>query len=114
MPGSLEMSNPIYDIIHSEARGSFGNLNQMAGMKGVIASVSGDSLEFPILSCYKEGLTPLEYFITTHGSRKGLTDTALNTAKAGYITRRLFDVAQDDIVTEISCLGGVKSSVSET
>ncbi|KKR79415.1 MAG: DNA-directed RNA polymerase subunit beta', partial [Candidatus Nomurabacteria bacterium GW2011_GWA2_40_9] len=87
----------------SEARGSFGNLNQMAGMKGIIQNVSGVALEFPILSCYKEGLTPLEYFITTHGSRKGLTDTALNTAKAGYLTRRLFDVAQDEIVTEEDC-----------
>ena len=103
MPASLDTSNPIYDIIHSEARGSFGNLNQMAGMKGIIANVSGESLEFPILSNYKEGLTPLEYFITTHGSRKGLTDTALNTAKAGYLTRRLFDVAQDEIITEDDC-----------
>lgn len=103
IPDTLDSSNPIYDVIHSEARGSFGNLNQMAGMKGVIQNVSGEALEFPILSCYKEGLTPLEYFITTHGSRKGLTDTALNTAKAGYLTRRLFDVAQDEIVTEDDC-----------
>lgn len=103
IPGTLESKNPIYDVIHSEARGSFGNLNQMAGMKGIIQNVSGEALEFPILSCYKEGLTPLEYFITTHGSRKGLTDTALNTAKAGYLTRRLFDVAQDEIVTEEDC-----------
>ena len=103
IPGTLDSKNPIYDVILSEARGSFGNLNQMAGMKGIIQNVSGVALEFPILSCYKEGLTPLEYFITTHGSRKGLTDTALNTAKAGYLTRRLFDVAQDEIVTEEDC-----------
>lgn len=103
IPGTLESNNPIYDVIHSEARGSFGNLNQMAGMKGIIMNVSGESLEFPILSCYKEGLTPLEYFITTHGSRKGLTDTALNTAKAGYLTRKLFDVAQDETITEEDC-----------
>ncbi len=103
IPATLESGNPIYDIIHSEARGSFGNLNQMAGMKGIIMNVSGESLEFPILSCYKEGLTPLEYFITTHGSRKGLTDTALNTAKAGYLTRKLFDVAQDETITEEDC-----------
>jgi DNA-directed RNA polymerase subunit beta' len=103
IPGTLDIKNPIYDVIHSEARGSFGNLNQMAGMKGIIQNVSGEALEFPIISCYKEGLTPLEYFITTHGSRKGLTDTALNTAKAGYLTRRLFDVAQDEIVTEDDC-----------
>lgn len=103
IPPTLESNNPIYDVIYSEARGSFGNLNQMAGIKGIIQNVSGEALEFPILSCYKEGLTPLEYFITTHGSRKGLTDTALNTAKAGYLTRRLFDVAQDEIVTEEDC-----------
>ena len=103
IPKTLLSTNPIYDVILSEARGSFGNLNQMAGMKGSIVNVSGETLEFPILSCYKEGLTPLEYFITTHGSRKGLTDTALNTAKAGYLTRRLFDVAQDEIITEADC-----------
>ncbi|MSR87849.1 MAG: DNA-directed RNA polymerase subunit beta' [Candidatus Zambryskibacteria bacterium] len=103
IPATLNSFNPVYDIIHSEARGSFGNLNQMAGMKGIIANVSGESLEFPIISNYKEGLTPLEYFITTHGSRKGLTDTALNTAKAGYLTRRLFDVAQDEIISENDC-----------
>ncbi|MDP2704794.1 MAG: DNA-directed RNA polymerase subunit beta' [bacterium] len=103
IPGTLGIRDSVYDMTYSEARGSLGNLNQMAGMKGIIASISGESLEFPILSCYKEGLTPLEYFITTHGSRKGLTDTALNTAKAGYLTRRLFDVAQDEIVTEEDC-----------
>lgn len=103
IPGTLDIRDSVYDMTYSKARGSFGNLNQMAGMKGIIANVSGESLEFPIISCYKEGLTPLEYFITTHGSRKGLTDTALNTAKAGYLTRRLFDVAQDEIVTEEDC-----------
>ena len=103
IPGTLGIKDSIYDMTYSGARGSLGNLNQMAGMKGVIASVSGESLEFPITSCYKEGLTPIEYFITTHGSRKGLTDTALNTAKAGYLTRRLFDVAQDEIITEEDC-----------
>ncbi len=103
IPGTLGLKDSVYDMTVSGARGSWGNLNQMAGMKGVIANVSGESLEFPILSNYKEGLTPLEYFITTHGSRKGLTDTALNTAKAGYLTRRLFDVAQDEIITEEDC-----------
>jgi DNA-directed RNA polymerase subunit beta' len=103
IPATLGIKDSVYDMTESGARGSLGNLNQMAGMKGIIANVSGDSLEFPILSCFKEGLTPLEYFITTHGSRKGLTDTALNTAKAGYLTRRLFDVAQDEIVTEMDC-----------
>ena len=103
IPGMLAQKDSVYDMTYSEARGSLGNLNQMAGMKGIIQNVSGEALEFPIISCYKEGLTPLEYFITTHGSRKGLTDTALNTAKAGYLTRRLFDVAQDEIITEEDC-----------
>jgi DNA-directed RNA polymerase subunit beta' len=79
-------------------------------MKGLITNTAGETIEFPILSCSKEGLTPLEYFITTHGSRKGLTDTALNTAKAGYLTRRLFDVAQDAIITEEDC--GTKEFVT--
>ncbi|MHB1330514.1 MAG: DNA-directed RNA polymerase subunit beta' [Minisyncoccota bacterium] len=109
IPATLSTKDSVYDMTYSGARGSFGNLNQMAGMKGIIANVSGESLEFPIISCYKEGLTPLEYFITTHGSRKGLTDTALNTAKAGYLTRRLFDVAQDEIVTEEDC--GTKEGI---
>jgi DNA-directed RNA polymerase subunit beta' len=103
VPSTLEITDPVYDITNSGARGSWGNINQMVGMKGNITNVAGDILEFPILSCYKEGFNPLEYFITTHGSRKGLTDTALNTAKAGYLTRRLFDVAQDEIVTEEDC-----------
>ncbi|MEX2010403.1 MAG: DNA-directed RNA polymerase subunit beta' [Parcubacteria group bacterium] len=112
IPATLDEKDSVYDMTHSKARGSFGNLNQMAGMKGIIQNVSGESLEFPILSSYKEGLTPLEYFITTHGSRKGLTDTALNTAKAGYLTRRLFDVAQDEIVTEQDC--GTKEGATIT
>jgi DNA-directed RNA polymerase subunit beta' len=108
IPATLKPTDSVYDMTYSKARGSLGNLNQMAGMKGIIQNVAGESLEFPILSCYKEGLTPLEYFITTHGSRKGLTDTALNTAKAGYLTRRLFDVAQDEIIAEEDC--GTKDS----
>jgi DNA-directed RNA polymerase subunit beta' len=103
IPATLGNKDSVFDMTFSGARGSVGNLNQMAGMKGIIANVSGESLEFPITSNYKEGLTPLEYFITTHGSRKGLTDTALNTAKAGYLTRRLFDVAQDEIISEEDC-----------
>ena len=75
----------------------------MAGMKGLITNTAGDTIEFPILSSMKEGLTPIEYFITTHGSRKGLTDTALNTAKAGYLTRKLFVVAQDTMISEDDC-----------
>ena len=103
LPDTLDKNGSVHDMIASGARGSFSNITNMVGMKGLIASVSGEALEFPIISAMKEGLTPIEYFITTHGSRKGLTDTALQTAKAGYLTRRLFDVAQDAIVNEKDC-----------
>ncbi|MEK7607456.1 MAG: DNA-directed RNA polymerase subunit beta' [Patescibacteria group bacterium] len=109
IPDSLELNGPVTDIIKSGARGSIGNITQMVGMKGLITSTSGETIEFPIISGMKEGLTPIEYFITTHGARKGLTDTALNTARAGYLTRRLFDVAQDVMVTEEDC--GTKDSI---
>jgi len=109
IPGSLDKMGSVYDLITSGARGSLSQITQMAGMKGLISSVSGETIEFPILSCAKEGLTPIEYFITTHGSRKGLTDTALNTAKAGYLTRKLFVVAQDVVVSEEDC--GTKDSI---
>ncbi len=100
---NLDASESIYDMVTSGARGSTSNMLQMAGMKGVIVNASGRAIDFPILNSYKEGLTPIEYFITTHGSRKGLTDTALKTASAGYLTRRLHDVAQDVVVTEEDC-----------
>ena len=103
VPGTLDPNGSVYDMLNSGARGSHSQLTQMAGMKGLITNTIGETIEFPIISCSKEGLTPLEYFITTHGSRKGLTDTALNTAKAGYLTRRLFDVAQDAIVSMEDC-----------
>jgi len=109
IPGSLDKKGSVYDMVTSGARGSLSQITQMAGMKGLISSVSGETIEFPILSCAKEGLTPIEYFITTHGSRKGLTDTALNTAKAGYLTRKLFVVAQDVVVSEENC--GTKDSI---
>jgi DNA-directed RNA polymerase subunit beta' len=109
IPGSLNKMGSVYDMVTSGARGSLSQITQMAGMKGLIASTSGGIIEFPILSCSKEGLTPIEYFITTHGSRKGLTDTALNTAKAGYLTRKLFVVAQDVMVNEDDC--GTKESI---
>ncbi len=108
IPQSLDKNGSVYDMFTSGARGSLSQITQMAGMKGLIASVSG-TVEFPILSCSKEGLTPIEYFITTHGSRKGLSDTALNTAKAGYLTRKLFVVAQDVVVSEEDC--GTKDSI---
>lgn len=100
---NLENSESINDMVVSGARGTTSNMLQMAGMKGVIVNASGRAIDFPILHSYKEGLTPIEYFITTHGSRKGLTDTALKTASAGYLTRRLHDVAQDVVVTEEDC-----------
>lgn len=100
---NLDASESIYDMVTSGARGSTSNMLQMAGMKGVIVNASGRAIDFPILHSYKEGLTPIEYFITTHGSRKGLTDTALKTASAGYLTRRLHDVAQDVVVSEEDC-----------
>ena len=103
IPDAMNSDGSVYDMWKSGARGSLSQVTQMAGMKGLIASTSGEVIEFPILSCSKEGLTPIEYFITTHGSRKGLTDTALNTAKAGYLTRKLFVVAQDVVITEDDC-----------
>lgn len=109
IPQSLNKMGSVYDMVTSGARGSLSQITQMAGMKGLISSVSGETIEFPIVSCAKEGLTPIEYFITTHGSRKGLTDTALNTAKAGYLTRKLFVVAQDVVVSEDDC--GTKESI---
>lgn len=103
IPDTLDKNGSLHDMVFSGARGSISQITQMSGMKGLIQNTAGETIEFPIISSAKEGLTPIEYFITTHGSRKGLTDTALNTAKAGYLTRRLFDVAQDVIITEEDC-----------
>ena len=105
----LHPMSPVSDMIRSGARGSMGNLSQMVGMKGLIQDTSGETIEVPIISSMIEGLNPVEYFMSTHGSRKGLADTALGTAKAGYLTRRLFDVAQDSIITEANC--GTKRGV---
>ncbi len=99
----LGNSESIEDMVVSGARGSASNMQQLAGMIGVIVNASGKAIDFPILHSFKEGLTPVEYFITTHGSRKGLTDTALKTASAGYLTRRLHDVAQDVVITNEDC-----------
>ncbi len=93
----------VTDMSDSGARGSRGNLSTMIGMKGIVSNVLNEGIEFPVKSSIKEGLDPIEYFITTHGSRKGLADTALNTAKAGYLTRKLFDVGQDVIINEEDC-----------
>ena len=100
---ALDPAGSVHDMVRSGARGSIGNLTQMAGMKGLIQNTAGDTIEVPIVSSMTEGLNPVEYFMSTHGARKGLTDTALGTARAGYLTRRLFDVAQDSIITEEDC-----------
>ncbi len=103
IPDTLDTNGSVYDMWKSGARGSLSQISQMAGMKGLIQNSHGETIEFPVLSSSKEGLTPIEYFTTTHGSRKGLADTALNTAKAGYLTRKLFSVAQDVIISEKDC-----------
>lgn len=103
IPGSMDKNGPAADMINSQARGSMGQLVQMAGMKGLMTNTVGRIIDFPVVPSFKEGLSPLEYFITTHGSRKGLADTALKTASAGYLTRRLVDVSQDVVVTEEDC-----------
>jgi DNA-directed RNA polymerase subunit beta' len=95
--------NSVYMMAHSGARGSAAQIKQLAGMRGLMAKPSGEIIETPIISNFKEGLTVLEYFNSTHGARKGLADTALKTANSGYLTRRLVDVAQDAIITEHDC-----------
>ena len=95
--------NPVYLMVDSGARGNRQQVRQLAGIRGLMAKPSGDIIEKPILSNFREGLTVLEYFISTHGARKGLADTALKTADSGYMTRKLVDVAQDVIVREQDC-----------
>jgi DNA-directed RNA polymerase subunit beta' len=100
---ALPMNNPAYTMIESGARGTWGQMTQMIGMKGLVANPSGEIIELPVKSSFKDGYDVLEFFISSHGTRKGLTDTALRTANAGYLTRRLVDVAQDVVVREIDC-----------
>jgi DNA-directed RNA polymerase subunit beta' len=100
---TLDRSNPIFMMSDSGARGNASNFTQLAGMRGLMANPAGRIIELPIKSSFREGLTVLEYFISTHGARKGLADTALKTADSGYLTRRLVDVAQDVIVREEDC-----------
>ncbi|WP_440897201.1 DNA-directed RNA polymerase subunit beta' [Amphibacillus sp. Q70] len=100
---SLSHRNPIYMMSDSGARGNASNFTQLAGMRGLMANPAGRIIELPIKSSFREGLTVLEYFISTHGARKGLADTALKTADSGYLTRRLVDVAQDVIIREDDC-----------
>jgi DNA-directed RNA polymerase subunit beta' len=95
--------NAVYMMAHSGARGSAAQIRQLAGMRGLMAKPSGEIIETPIISNFKEGLSVLEYFNSTHGARKGLADTALKTANSGYLTRRLVDVAQDAVITEEDC-----------
>src|ERR1700750_2470093 len=102
--------NSIYMMAHSGARGSPAQMRQLAGMRGLMAKPSGEIIETPIISNFKEGLTVLEYFNSTHGARKGLADTALKTANSGYLTRRLVDVANDCIITAEDC--GTKRGVT--
>lgn len=103
VPENLDKLGPVHIMVTSNARGTWAQIAQMIGMKGQVVNPAGRIIDFPVLSSYKEGLTVLEYFISTHGARKGLADTALKTAKAGYLTRRLVDVAQDVIVNENDC-----------
>ncbi|HTL48127.1 MAG TPA: DNA-directed RNA polymerase subunit beta' [Verrucomicrobiae bacterium] len=99
----LDAFNPVFMMADSGARGSKQQIRQLAGMRGLMAKPSGEIIESPITANFREGLTVLEYFISTHGARKGLADTALKTADSGYLTRRLVDVAQDVIITEDDC-----------
>ena len=103
MEDNFEELNPIYMMVKSGARGNMNQLRQIAGMRGLMASTTGKAVEIPIKSSFAEGLDALEYFISAHGARKGLSDTALRTADSGYLTRRLVDVSQDIIVREHDC-----------
>jgi len=100
---SLDRFNPLYMMANSGARGNVNQIKQLAGMRGLMANTQGKTIEIPIKANFREGLTVLEYFISTHGARKGLADTALRTADSGYLTRRLVDVSQDVIVREMDC-----------
>ncbi len=103
VPKTMDPYGPISYMVNSGARGSWTQINQLASMKGLVVNPAGRTIELPILSSYKEGLNVLEYFISTHAARKGTADTALKTATAGYLTRRLVDVVQDVIVSEPDC-----------
>jgi DNA-directed RNA polymerase subunit beta' len=109
----LDELNPIYMMAHSGARGNESQITQLAGMRGLMADPSGRIIDIPIKANFREGLTVLEYFISTHGARKGLADTALKTADSGYLTRRLVDVVQDVIVREDDCGTGQSIGLSE-
>ena len=101
--GQLRQTNPIYMMVDSGASGNLTQIRQVAAMRGLVANPKGDIIPRPIKSNFREGLSVLEYFISTHGARKGLADTALRTADSGYLTRRLVDVSQDVIIREDDC-----------
>jgi len=103
VPSKVDARGSVFSFVDSGSRGSWNQASQMMGMKGIVANPSGQTIELPVKSSYKEGLNVLEYFIATHGGRKGSADTALRTATAGYLTRRLVDVAQDVVVREEDC-----------
>ena len=100
---NLEDLNPIKMMAISGARGNPGQINQLCGMRGVMASASGQKIDIPVKACFRSGLTPIDYFLSSRGGRKGLADTALKTADSGYLTRRLVDVAQDVVINEVDC-----------
>ena len=113
---NLDRYNPIFMMADSGARGSMKQIRQLAGMRGLIANTAGKTIEIPIKANYREGLTALEYFISSRGARKGLADTALRTADSGYLTRRMVDVSQEVIIREDDChvTHGIKvSEISE-
>ena len=99
----MDSFNPIYMMADSGSRGSKDQMRQLSGMRGLMAKPSGEIIETPITANFREGLTVLQYFISTHGARKGLADTALKTANSGYLTRRLVDVSQDVVISELDC-----------
>jgi DNA-directed RNA polymerase subunit beta' len=110
MQNNLDSFNPIYMMAHSGARGSMNQIRQLAGMRGLMANTAGKTIEIPIKANFREGLSVLEYFISSRGARKGLADTALRTADSGYLTRRLVDVSQDVIIREVDC--GAKGGIT--
>jgi DNA-directed RNA polymerase subunit beta' len=103
MEANIPRTNTIYRMVSSGARGNWMQLRQIAGMRGLVSNPKGDIIPRPIRANFREGLSVLEFFISTHGSRKGLADTALRTADSGYLTRRLVDVSQDVIIREDDC-----------
>ena len=109
--GTLDASNPILMMANSGARGSKDQIKQLAGMRGLMTDPNGKTIEVPVKSCFREGLSVLEYFISSHGGRKGLADTALKTADSGYLTRRLVDVSQEVIVKEDDCFANAGEAV---